>query len=63
MQPVCVATSLVQDNGDIMSIANPAKFAYVLCRTRRFSQMLAWYQTVFNDPIQHQNRALVYDDE
>lgn len=49
-----------------MSFASPAKFAHVVYRTRRFAQMLAWYQTVFNARVQHQNPALAfltYDDE
>ena len=49
-----------------MSIASAAKFAHVVYRTRRFAQMLAWYQAVFNARIQHQNPALAfltYDDE
>jgi catechol 2,3-dioxygenase-like lactoylglutathione lyase family enzyme len=49
-----------------MSIASPAKFAHVVYRTRCFEQMLAWYQTVFNARVQHQNPALAfltYDDE
>jgi catechol-2,3-dioxygenase len=44
----------------------PAKFVHVVYRTRRFEQMLRWYQTVFDAKVQHQNPALAfltYDDE
>ena len=49
-----------------MSRIRPAKFVHVLYRTRRFEQMLAWYETVFDARVQHQNPALAfltYDDE
>lgn len=56
-----------QANGtsDTKSI-RPAKFAHVVYRTRRFEQMLEWYQTVFDAEIQFQNEALAfltYDEE
>ena len=44
----------------------PEKFVHVVYRTRRFEQMLAWYQTVFDAKVQYQNPALAfltYDDE
>jgi catechol 2,3-dioxygenase-like lactoylglutathione lyase family enzyme len=44
----------------------PQKFVHVVYRTRRFEQMLAWYKTVFDTKIQHQNPVLAfltYDDE
>jgi catechol-2,3-dioxygenase len=44
----------------------PAKFVHVVYRTRRFEQMVRWYQTVFDARVQHQNPALdflAYDDE
>lgn len=47
-------------------VSAPLKLAHVLYRTRRFEAMLAWYQTVFNAHVQHQNPALAfltYDDE
>ena len=49
-----------------MSLVSPAKFVHVVYRTRRFGQMLAWYQAVFKARIQHQNPALAfltYDEE
>ena len=49
-----------------MSRIRPEKFVHVLYRTRRFEQMLAWYQVVFDAKVQHQNPALAfltYDDE
>lgn len=44
----------------------PAKFVHVVYRTRRFEQMLKWYQTVFDAKVQFQNPVLAfltYDDE
>jgi len=44
----------------------PAKFVHVVYRTRRFEEMIAWYQTVFDAKVQYQNPALAfltYDDE
>ena len=49
-----------------MSRVRPAKFVHVVYRTRRYEQMLAWYQVVFDAKVQHQNPALAfltYDDE
>src|SRR5262245_19787897 len=59
-------TQVVQSKGEIMPRIRPAKFVHVVYRTRRFEQMLRWYQTVFDAKIQHQNPALAfltYDDE
>ncbi len=47
-------------------MAAPSKFAHVVYRTRRFDEMIRWYQTVFGAKIQAQNPALAfmtYDDE
>jgi catechol-2,3-dioxygenase len=44
----------------------PAKFVHVVYRTRRFEEMIGWYQTVFDARVQYQNPALAfltYDDE
>lgn len=38
----------------------PARFVHVVYRTRRFKEMLAWYQAVFDARIQHQNPALAF---
>lgn len=49
-----------------MSRIRPGKFAHIVYRTRRFEQMLHWYETVFDARIQYQNPALAfltYDDE
>ena len=49
-----------------MTIAQPTKFAHIVYRTRRFEEMLKWYETVFGARIQYQNPALAfltYDDE
>lgn len=49
-----------------MSCIRPSKFAHVVYRTRRFDEMLKWYETVFDAKVQHQNPALAfltYDDE
>ena len=47
-------------------MATPSKFAHVVYRTRRFDEMIRWYQTVFEAKVQAQNPALAfmtYDDE
>lgn len=47
-------------------MAKPSKFAHIVYRTRRFEQMIAWYQKVFEAKVQYQNPALAfltYDDE
>jgi len=44
----------------------PQKFVHVVYRTRQFEKMLAWYSTVFDAKVQHQDPALAfltYDDE
>ena len=49
-----------------MSRIRPEKFVHVVYRTRRFEQMLEWYQFVFDAKVQYQNPALAfltYDDE
>lgn len=49
-----------------MPSIRPAKFVHVVYRTRRFEEMVRWYQTVFDAKVQHQNPALAfltYDDE
>ena len=47
-------------------MAPPAKLAHVVYMTRRFDEMLDWYQKVFEAKVQYQNPAfafLTYDDE
>ena len=49
-----------------MSRIRPKKFVHVVYRTRRFDEMVRWYQIVFDAKVQHQNPALAfltYDDE
>ncbi len=49
-----------------MARIRPAKFVHVVYRTRRFDEMLRWYQTVFDAKVQHQDPVLAfltYDDE
>lgn len=49
-----------------MPTIRPSKVAHVVYRTRRFEDMLTWYQTVFNARVQYQNPALAFltfDDE
>lgn len=49
-----------------MSCIRPTRFAHVVYRTRRFEQMVHWYETVFDAKIQYRNPALAfltYDDE
>jgi len=44
----------------------PRKFVHVVYRTRRFEEMLAWYEFVFDAKVQYQNPILAfltYDDE
>jgi catechol-2,3-dioxygenase len=36
------------------------KFVHVVYRTRRFEQMVRWYQTVFDAKVQYQNPALAF---
>ena len=35
-----------------MSCIRPVKFAHVVYRTRRFDEMLRWYETVFGARVQ-----------
>jgi catechol-2,3-dioxygenase len=47
-------------------MAKPAKFAHVVYQTRRFDEMVDWYQKVFEARVVYQNPALAfltYDDE
>jgi catechol 2,3-dioxygenase-like lactoylglutathione lyase family enzyme len=49
-----------------MSRIRPARFVHVVYRTRQFQKMIAWYCTVFDARVQHQNPVLAfvtYDDE
>ncbi len=43
-----------------MPLARPSRFAHVVYRTRRFEEMLRWYQTVFGARIQHRNGGLAF---
>jgi len=43
-----------------MSRIRPLKFVHVVYRTRRFEQMVRWYQTVFDAKVQYQNPALAF---
>jgi catechol-2,3-dioxygenase len=54
------------EEGGVMPRIRSSKFAHVVYRTRRFEQMLAWYQLVFDAKIQHRDAVLAfmtYDDE
>jgi catechol-2,3-dioxygenase len=47
-------------------MAKPVKFAHVVYSTRRFDEMVDWYQKVFEANVVYQNPALAfltYDDE
>ena len=47
-------------------MAKPSKLAHVVYMTRRYDEMLSWYQTVFEARVQYENPAfafLTYDDE
>src|SRR5215470_3950988 len=44
----------------------PKKLAHVVYMTRRYDEMLSWYEKVFEAKVQYQNPAfafLTYDDE
>jgi catechol 2,3-dioxygenase-like lactoylglutathione lyase family enzyme len=47
-------------------MVRPVKFAHVVYQTRRYDEMLRWYQVVFEAEVVHQDPALAfltYDDE
>ena len=47
-------------------MAPPTKLAHVVYMTRRYDEMISWYETVFEAKVQYQNPAfafLTYDDE
>lgn len=47
-------------------MAKPSKFAHVVYMTRRFDEMIDWYQRVFEAKVVYRNPALAfltYDDE
>ena len=49
-----------------MTRIRPAKFVHVVYRTRRFDEMVRWYESVFDAQVQYRNPALAfltYDDE
>jgi catechol-2,3-dioxygenase len=49
-----------------MARVRPERFVHVVYRTRRFEDMLAWYQEVFDARVQQRNPVmafLTYDDE
>lgn len=48
------------------SLSRPTKVAHVVYRTRRFDEMVQWYQNVFDARVQYSNPALAFltfDDE
>ena len=47
-------------------MAKPSKFAHIVYRTKRFEEMIVWYEKVFEARVQYKNLALAfltYDDE
>ena len=47
-------------------MAKPSKFAHIVYRTRRFEEVVKWYERVFEAKVQYKNPALAfltYDDE
>ena len=47
-------------------MARPSKFAHVVYSTRRFEEMIDWYESVFEAKVVYQNPVfafLTYDDE
>jgi catechol 2,3-dioxygenase-like lactoylglutathione lyase family enzyme len=54
-----------QGDGEI-EMAKPSKFAHVLYATRRYDEMVAWYENVFEAKVIHQDPGLAflsYDEE
>ena len=43
-----------------MAFARPIEVAHVVYRTRRFDEMVRWYDTVFDARVQYQNQALAF---
>ena len=43
-----------------MPRVRPHKFAHVVYRTRRFAEMVRWYQSVFDAKVQYQNPVLAF---
>ena len=43
-----------------MPRVRPLKFVHVVYRTRRFAQMVRWYQLVFGAKVQYENPALAF---
>src|SRR3982751_1450042 len=51
---------------ELYDMAPPNKLAHVVYMTRRYDEMISWYQNVFEAKVQYQNPAfafLTYDDE
>jgi catechol-2,3-dioxygenase len=49
-----------------MARVRPARFVHVVYRTRRFDEMVKWYETVLDAKVRHQNPVLAflsYDEE
>src|SRR6478752_6117142 len=47
-------------------MTKPVKFAHVVYQTRRYDEMIEWYQAVFEADVVHRDPALAfltYDDE
>ena len=41
-------------------MARPVKFAHVVYQTRRFDEMIAWYERVFEARTVYRNPALAF---
>ena len=41
-------------------MAKPVKFAHVVYSTRRFDEMIAWYQNVFEAKVVYQNPVFAF---
>jgi catechol-2,3-dioxygenase len=66
LSTVSSACSAANPERRIVVTVQSLKFVHVLYRTRRFEEMLAWYQTVFGANVQYQNPGmafLTYDEE
>lgn len=59
-------TSFLRSGEGESIVAKPVKFAHVVYQTRRYDEMIAWYQEVFEARVVHRDPALAfmtYDDE
>ena len=59
-------TEVKANNKGVNKMARPSKLAHVVYMTKRFEEMIDWYQKVFEAKVVYQNPVfafLTYDDE